>query len=85
MIAALARGARALQRPEWIDVADKALAALREGAWLDGTLYANIADADARIPGFLDDHAFLLNALIELLQCRWRDEDMNGRSNSRTR
>ncbi|MGN6728547.1 MAG: thioredoxin domain-containing protein [Rhodanobacteraceae bacterium] len=76
MIAALARGARALRRPEWLDPADKALAALREGAWLDGALYANIADPNARIPGFLDDHAFLLNALIELLQCRWRDEDL---------
>src|SRR5690348_4338138 len=76
MIAALARGARALQRPEWIGMADKALAALRKGAWLDGALYANIAGPNARIPGFLDDHAFLLNALIELLQCRWRDEDL---------
>jgi uncharacterized protein YyaL (SSP411 family) len=76
MIAALAQGARALQRPEWIEPADKALDALRTGAWIDGALYANVADADARIPGFLDDHAFLLNALVELLQCRWRDEDL---------
>ncbi|HET6912506.1 MAG TPA: thioredoxin domain-containing protein [Rhodanobacteraceae bacterium] len=76
MIAALARGARALQRPEWTELAGKALDALREGAWIDGVLYANVADADARIPGFLDDHAFLLDALVEFLQCRWRDEDL---------
>ncbi|MGN6313590.1 MAG: thioredoxin domain-containing protein [Rhodanobacteraceae bacterium] len=75
-ISALARGARALQRPEWIEVADKALAGLREGAWIDNALYANVAGERARIPGFLDDHAFLLDALLELLQCRWRDQDL---------
>jgi len=75
-IAALARAARALQRPEWIGSADEALAALRQSAWGDGMLYANVAEANARIPGFLDDHAFLLDALLELLQCRWRDEDL---------
>ncbi|HEX6614275.1 MAG TPA: thioredoxin domain-containing protein [Rhodanobacteraceae bacterium] len=75
-IAALARAARVLQRPEWISVADGSLAAVREGAWSNGALYANVADANARIPGFLDDHAFLLDALLEMLQCRWRGEDM---------
>jgi hypothetical protein len=76
MISALARGARVLQRTEWIRAADGALAALHEGAWANGVLYANVAGAGARIPGFLDDHAFLLDALLELLQSRWRDEDL---------
>ncbi|HET9834865.1 MAG TPA: thioredoxin domain-containing protein [Rhodanobacteraceae bacterium] len=76
MISALARGARSLQRPRWAEAADKALAAVREGAWVNGALHANVAGERARIPGFLDDHAFLLAALLELLQCRWRDEDL---------
>ncbi|HEX7128721.1 MAG TPA: hypothetical protein VF217_01480, partial [Rhodanobacteraceae bacterium] len=75
-IAALARGARLLHRPEWIGAADGALSALREGAWINDSLYANVAAANARIPGFLDDHAFLLDALLEMLQCRWRDQDL---------
>ena len=75
-IAALARAARVLQRREWVETADGALTALREGAWLDRALYANIAGEGARIPGFLDDHAFLLDALLESLQSRWRDEDL---------
>jgi uncharacterized protein YyaL (SSP411 family) len=75
-IAALARAARAMKQAGWTEAAGKALAALREAAWINDALYANVADANARIPGFLDDHAFLLNALLELLQCRWRDEDL---------
>jgi uncharacterized protein YyaL (SSP411 family) len=29
----------------------------------------------ARFPAYLDDHAFLADALLELLQCRWRGGD----------
>ena len=47
-IAALARAARALQRPEWIGSADEALAALRQSAWGDGMLYANVAEAASK-------------------------------------
>jgi len=49
---------------------------LRDGAWIDGALYANVAETASRIPGFLDDHAFLLDALLEILQSRWRDDDL---------
>jgi len=77
MIIALSRAARALARPDWVAKADGALTALREGAWSAGVLYASIATPDTRIPGFLDDHAFALDAVVELLQCRWRDEDLN--------
>ena len=74
-IAGLARASRDLADPACAEMAARALDALRTGAWVDGELYANLADAGARIPAFLDDHAFLLDALFKLLQCRWRDED----------
>src|SRR5581483_6016082 len=77
MISGLVRAARALRNPEMLAAAERALSALRDGAWIDGALYANVvSDANARIPGFLDDHAFLLDALIELLQERWQDEHL---------
>ncbi|MEO6969096.1 MAG: thioredoxin domain-containing protein [Rhodanobacteraceae bacterium] len=75
-IAGLARAARALDKPEWLAYADYALQALCDGAWIDDALYANVAESASRIPGFLDDHAFLLDALLEMLQCRWRDVDL---------
>jgi hypothetical protein len=74
MISGLARAARDLPDPQWLDLAECALTALRESAWIEGALYANVStDAKARIPAFLDDHAFLLDALLELLQGRWQD------------
>ncbi|HWG11491.1 MAG TPA: thioredoxin domain-containing protein [Rhodanobacteraceae bacterium] len=76
-IAGLLRAARALRIPEWSAMAERALDALRATAWVDGALYANaVGDAGARIPAFLDDHAFLLDTLLEMLQHRWRDEDL---------
>jgi len=77
MISGLVRAARALRNPEMLAAAERALFALRDGTWIDGALYANVvADANALIPGFLDDHAFLLDALIELLQECWKDEHL---------
>jgi uncharacterized protein YyaL (SSP411 family) len=53
-------------------LAEAALDALHASAWRDGRLYA---DAHGRIGGFLDDHAFLLDALVEMLRLRWNDRD----------
>jgi uncharacterized protein YyaL (SSP411 family) len=41
-----------------------------------GTLLANAAEPAQRIPGFLDDHAFLLDALLETLQIRFDARDL---------
>ncbi|MGH8183980.1 MAG: thioredoxin domain-containing protein, partial [Rhodanobacteraceae bacterium] len=64
-ISGLARSARLLDDARCADMAQRALAALRNTAWIDGELYANAAEPASRIPGFLDDHAFLLDALLE--------------------
>ena len=73
-IAGLCRAARALRAPDLLPAAEDALAALRAGAWRDGVLYAQAHSEDSA-PGFLDDHAYLLDALLELLLWRWREED----------
>ena len=78
-IAGLARAARALDadcRDACMALAEHALDALRADTWIDGALYANVAATDARIRGFLDDHALLLDALLEMLQARWRGADL---------
>ncbi len=62
---------RALQRDEFIDAAGQAIAFIRKTLYRDGRLLAVYKDGRARFPAYLDDYAFLLDALIEYLQSRW--------------
>ena len=75
VIKGLARAARALGRPDWLVLAQKATDFLRANLWQDGRLLATWKDGKARLDAYLDDHGFLLDALIELLQADWRQED----------
>ena len=77
MIAGIARATRLLDAPPLIGLADNALDFLYRAAWRDGRLCAKAGDDAMRFPGYLDDHAFLLDALIECLQCRWNARDLH--------
>ena len=70
MIRSLARAGRLLDLPEFIDAAEQAEGFVREHLWRDGRLLASWRDGRAELPGYLDDHAFMLAALIELQQAR---------------
>ena len=72
----IARASRMCDLPEWLALSDRALDFLYNAAWRDGRLYASIAGDSAKLPAYLDDYAFLLDALIESLQCRWNDRDL---------
>ena len=74
-IAGLARAARALDEPSWGDYAFAATNALRRTVWRDGRLLATRKGQRAHLNAYLDDYAFLLAALVELLQTRFRIED----------
>jgi uncharacterized protein YyaL (SSP411 family) len=74
-IGGLARSARALDEPRWTDLAVDAADALRRTVWRDGRLLATRKGERAQLNAYLDDHAFLLAALLELLQARFRLED----------
>ena len=76
MISGLARTARTMRAPACVAAAQRALDCLYDQAWRDGRLYAKAGADSERFPGYLDDYAFLLDALLELLQCRWRDADL---------
>ena len=75
-IRAMARGARLLGRDELTDSATRAVDFLRAHLWRDGRLLACYKDGRARFPAYLDDYAFLADGLLELLQVRWRSEDL---------
>lgn len=69
-IAALLRAARRLDEPVWAEQAERALANIASRRWRDGVLYAT-----DRLPGYLDDYAFLLDALLERLAWCFRRAD----------
>jgi len=76
MIGALARGARALDESEWLTAAQRAADFIRETLWRDGRLLATYKDGRAHLNAYLDDHAFMLWALLELLQAEFRAQDL---------
>ena len=75
-IKGLAVAGLAMREPQPIELASHALDAIRKTLWRDGRLLATAKDGHGRLPAYLDDHAFLLDAVLNLLQARWRDEDL---------
>ena len=74
-IAGLLRAGRALGERDWIAMAFAAIDALKRTVWRDGRLHATRRGRAPALPGYLDDHAFLLAALVEALQTSARRED----------
>jgi uncharacterized protein len=77
MIKGMARAARTLQRPDLLDSAERALGCIRSTLWRDGRLLATCKHGRAHLNAYLDDYALLLDALLELLQVRWRRADLD--------
>jgi uncharacterized protein YyaL (SSP411 family) len=73
-IRGLAIAGRALERQDLVDAAIRAAEFIRSTLFVEGRLLASYKDGEARFPAYLDDHAFLLDALLELLQARWSSE-----------
>jgi uncharacterized protein YyaL (SSP411 family) len=71
MIRGLAIAARALRREDLAQAATRALGFIRERMWRDGRLLASYKDGHAHLNAYLDDHAFLADAILELQQVRF--------------
>ena len=71
MIRGMATAGRVFDRPEWIDSAERALTYLIARHWRDGRLLATSRDGVARLNAYLDDYAYLIDAILALLQARW--------------
>jgi uncharacterized protein YyaL (SSP411 family) len=70
-IRGMAIAGRVLERKDLVDAALAACAAIQDKLIVDGRLLASYKDGEARFPAYLDDHAFLIDASLELLQSRW--------------
>jgi Highly conserved protein containing a thioredoxin domain len=76
MIQGMAHAGRVLGRPELRASAQRALQFIREHLWQNGRLYATYKDGRAHLAAYLDDYAFLIEGILELLQARWESADL---------
>ncbi|MBJ90784.1 MAG: thioredoxin domain-containing protein [Woeseia sp.] len=75
-IRGLAIAGSILKRPDLIDAAEHGVNFIKQNLIKDGRLLASYKDGKAKLPAYLDDYAFLLDALIELLQARWDTKNL---------
>jgi uncharacterized protein YyaL (SSP411 family) len=75
-IRGMAHAGRAFGRPEWTASAERALAFIRSRMWREGKLLATYKDGRAHLNAYLDDYAYLIAALLELLQARFSADDL---------
>ena len=75
-IRGLAIAGRVLERDDLVDAASISADFIRDNLIVDGRLLASYKDGRARFPAYLDDHAFLVDALLELVQSRWSAEHL---------
>lgn len=84
MIEGMVHAGRVLCRPDWLTSARRALDFIRTALWSEAAtsgpggrrLLATYKDGRAHLDAYLDDHAYLVSALIELLQAEYRAEDL---------
>ncbi len=76
MIRGLAITARALDREDLSQAASDALNFIRRNMWRDGRLLATALGDQAHLAAYLDDYAYLLDAILELQQVRVRGDEL---------
>ena len=76
MIEGMAHAARVFGKNEWLVSAQGAMDCIRNTMWKDGRLLATARNGRAHLDAYLDDHAFLLAALLELMQAEFRAKDL---------
>ncbi|MDO8312284.1 MAG: thioredoxin domain-containing protein [Sideroxyarcus sp.] len=76
MIAGMAKAARFFPREDWLNSAQQTMDFVRGTLWCDGKLLATHKDGKTHLNAYLDDHAFLLSAALELLQTEFRRQDL---------
>ena len=76
MIEGMAHAGRILGRAEWIASARRARDFIGATMWKKNRLLATHKDGKTHLNAYLDDYAYLLKALTELLQADFRVEDI---------
>ena len=77
LIRGLAIAARALGRADLAEAATAALNFIRDSMWRQGRLLATAFGTEAHLGAYLDDYAYLLDAILELQQVRVRTDELH--------
>ena len=77
MIKGMAHVGRFLHRDDFVASAERALDFIHAHMWRDGRLLATHKDGKTHLNAYLDDYAFLMDGILELLQARWRTGDLD--------
>ena len=77
MVAAMARAGRRLNEPELVSSATRAIDFIGSHLWDGKRLLATTRLGKAHLNAYLDDYVFLAAGLLDLLQARWRIQDLN--------
>ncbi len=71
MVRGMARAGRVFGNEAWVASARRSLDFIRATMWKNGRLFATYKDGRAHLNAYLDDYAFLIDALIEFLQAHF--------------
>ncbi len=77
MIRGMAQTGKRTNNPDYIKSASRAADFVFNTLWKDNRLLASYKDGKAHINAYLDDYAYLLQALLELLQSQWSNTYYN--------
>ena len=77
MIKGMAHAARVFGRTDWLASARRAADFIHASLWRDGRLLAVHMNGQSKLNAYLDDYAFLLDGLIELLQAEFSQDDLH--------
>jgi uncharacterized protein len=89
MLSAFAEAGRSLGRSDYLQAAERNAQFLVDHLYLDGRLYRSWRDGQAKHNAYLEDHAALILALLDLYQADFRNEWFGdgipaGRGNDRS-
>ena len=76
MIRGMAIAARVLGRKDFEESATRALQFIRTTMWREARLLATYKDGRAHLNAYLDDYAYLADAIVELQQLRFRADEL---------
>jgi uncharacterized protein YyaL (SSP411 family) len=74
MIHGMSVAGRLLDKAEYTESAIRAAYFVKNYCWKDNQLFASYKDGKSTLNAYLDDYAFLIYGLLELLQSQWHNE-----------
>ncbi|RDH82286.1 MAG: thioredoxin domain-containing protein [endosymbiont of Galathealinum brachiosum] len=74
MVRGMAQAGRRLNNPSYISSAFTSAEFIYNTLWKDKRLLVSYKDGKAHLNAYLDDYAYLLQGILELLQCQWSNK-----------